>query len=161
MHHTDDIRVLSLCASIRLTDQPLSALLDDTTLIAQSTSGAHCTFGIQVSGEAGRQLRHSDPAVVSVNERKQQKLEQDLQRLERTVEAEGYRRSASAKVKQQHAEKVHTHTLKYLLSLFVINVCILLCYRLIASDQNWRASDKWDSELIAEPTKWYSRCFMI
>lgn len=104
-HHADDIRVLSRCAGVRLSGEPLTACA--APLIAQSTAGPLCTFGIEMIGVAATAAATGSPA--TVNERKRDRLEQDLQRLERTVANEGFRRAASERVQRQHDEKVRAH----------------------------------------------------
>lgn len=106
LQHGVNIRTLCKSADVRFSDQPL---LDVAALVAQSTAGAHCQFGIELAaggaGETGG-LPATRRTTTTVNERKQQKLQQDLDRLERTVANDGYRRSASAKVQRLHGEKV-------------------------------------------------------
>lgn len=111
--HEADIRTLCQCAEVRFAEGPLAAGGADAGLVAQSTAGAHCQFGIEVApGAAATATATTDASSATagrqtVNERKRQKLEADLERLERTVSNEGYRRAASARVQQQHGEKVN------------------------------------------------------
>lgn len=71
--------------------------------VAKSTAGPLCSFGIEV--DKYNCLETTDVLGVT-NEKKQQKLEADLERLLKTVSNETYQKVASKKIQKQHVEKV-------------------------------------------------------
>lgn len=101
-----DIGTLTQCSQIHILADPLTSLPADTLhrIVARSTAGPLCSFAIEVQ-DVQPFLQSTTPSD-SVNAKKLQKLAMDLDRLQRTVASEGFKRSASAKVQQQHREKV-------------------------------------------------------
>lgn len=88
-------------------DDPLKSTANDRRIVARSTAGPQCSFAIEVQQDTLLNAAAAEiPTGDSVNDKKLQKLEADLERLQRTVANEGFQRSASAKVQQQHSEKV-------------------------------------------------------
>lgn len=73
-------------------------------MVAQSTAGPLCSFGIQITDSGAIT---SDNTTAIVNEKKRIKLETDLDRLIRTVSNETYQKSANTLVQQKHREKVY------------------------------------------------------
>lgn len=72
-------------------------------LVAKSTAGPMCSFGIEVENS---KLLDNTKTISITNEKKQQKLEADLERLLKTVSNETYQKVASEKIQKQHGEKV-------------------------------------------------------
>lgn len=77
--------------------------VNEIQMVAQSTAGPLCSFGIQLNDSSSIT---SDNSTSIVNEKKRIKLEKDLERLIRTVSNESYQKSASTSVQQKHREKV-------------------------------------------------------
>lgn len=67
----------------------------------KSTAGFECSFGIAVN-----HLFESKKDGSELNTKKLDKLENDLEKLLKTVSNEGYLKSASPKVQTKHSERV-------------------------------------------------------
>jgi valyl-tRNA synthetase len=101
--HLTNIRALCLVNDVILhTDEQNFA---QNKFVARSTAGHDCLFGIATSTDAD-----SSPEInqktASINTKKLKKLEQDLEKLLKTVQNEGYAERASAEVQKRHAEKI-------------------------------------------------------
>lgn len=100
--HRQNIQVLTQTISISLNDRNIS----NQKIIAKSTAGPLCSFGLEINAEHNDEVIVKSIATIQLNEKKRQKLELDLAKLLKTVDNEGYRKSANEKVQARHKERV-------------------------------------------------------
>jgi valyl-tRNA synthetase len=101
--HLTNIRALCLVSDVVLhTNEENFA---KNKFVARSTAGHDCLFGIVTSTAAvGSAEINQKPD--KINTKKLKKLEQDLEKLLKTVDNEGYAERASVEVQRRHAEKI-------------------------------------------------------
>lgn len=69
--------------------------------VIKSTAGFGCSFGIETN-----HLFEARNGESELNVKKMEKLENDLEKLLKTVSNEGYKKSASPKIQAKHSDKV-------------------------------------------------------
>lgn len=95
-NHCENIKVLSLTNRVQLMTN--SKEFDSLDMDIRSTAGHLCSFGIKTKEKLSVNL--------DVNLKKLEKLENELEKLLKTVSTEGYKKSANEKVKTKHFAKV-------------------------------------------------------
>ena len=101
--HRENIETLTLTEDISINLENSNSEIIGKSLSVKSTAGPLCTFYIQTNGEFDHTATNS---AKQMNDKKQQKLEIELDKLLKTVAIEGYQRSATVKIQTRHQEKV-------------------------------------------------------
>ncbi len=97
---TSHIVTLGIIKDVKLHDPKKIAELEK--FVIKSTAGHGCSFGI----ETNHLFESKKGGESNLNVKKLDKLENELEKLMRTVSNEGYLKSASPKVQAKHSEKV-------------------------------------------------------
>lgn len=97
-NYKDIIKCLTVSTNVHLVDHNE---FEATNFLAKSTAGHFCSFGIS-SQDASLQIKKSS----SLNEKKLLKLQEDLEKMKKVVENDGYKKSASPQIQQKHLKKV-------------------------------------------------------
>lgn len=110
---TAHIVTLGIVKDVKLHDSSKIEELEKFAI--KSTAGFECSFGIETNN-----LFESKAGASELNAKKLDKLENELEKLLKTVSNEGYLKSASPKVQAKHSERVSGLSKTFLRFVFTI-----------------------------------------